>query len=80
MEEELSDLRRQGIFRVEQPPLNGIPLKTRFVFKIKRSIDEKIEQHKASFVTRGFTQQSRMNFLETFSSVIDFDAMRVARG
>ena len=55
MEEELHGLRQKGIFKDEEPPSNIKPIKTRFVYKLKRGVDGEVKRYKARLVTRGFT-------------------------
>ena len=44
------------------------------VFKTKRDANGKIECHKASLVTKGFTQKDGVDFKETFFSVSKKDS------
>ena len=76
MEEELQGLREKGSFKDEHPPSNRKPIKTRFVYKLKRGADREIERYKARPVAKGFTQQPVVDFYETFGPVIGFDVVR----
>ena len=42
----------------------------KWVFRIKWKADGSIERHKARLVTKGFHQQSRVDFTETFNLVV----------
>ncbi|CAM9156388.1 unnamed protein product [Sphacelaria rigidula] len=47
----------QGTFTNESLPRDKIPVKTRFVYEIKRTADGAVERCKARLVARGFTQR-----------------------
>ena len=42
----------------------------KWVFRIKWKADGSIERHKARLVTKGFHQQSRVDFTEPFNLVV----------
>jgi Reverse transcriptase (RNA-dependent DNA polymerase) len=48
------------------------------VLKIKRNSDRTIERYKARLVLIGHLQQKDIDFFETYSTVVDFTAVRIA--
>ena len=76
MDDELDGLWEKGTFAKEPLPQGIAPVKTRFVFKIKRNADGSIERYKSRLVAKGFTQRSGVDFFYTFSPVVGFDTMR----
>jgi hypothetical protein len=42
----------------------------RWVFRLKRNVDDFVEHHKARLVAKGFHQQAGVDFGETFSPIM----------
>lgn len=49
----------------------------KWVFRIKRNVDGTIQRYKACLVAKGFHQSPRVDFFETFSSVVKASTIRV---
>ena len=68
MAEELDGLWEKGTSRKASPLRGIVPMKTRFVFKIKRVADGSIERYKSRLVAKGIHSTFRTwMFFETFS-------------
>nr|GEW76700.1 retrotransposon protein, putative, Ty1-copia subclass [Tanacetum cinerariifolium] len=61
---------------VELPP-NGKTVGSKWLFKKKTDIDGNVHIYKARYVAKGFTQTSRIDNDETFSSVADIRVIRI---
>ena len=66
MEKELSDLTTQNTWTLTDLPPGKLPLKGRWVFKLKKNLQGDIEKYKARWVIKGFLQQPGVDFDETF--------------
>ncbi|CAM9205458.1 unnamed protein product [Choristocarpus tenellus] len=75
MEKEMAGLWQKGTFGDNALRQGRKAIKTRFVFKIKRSTDGMVERYKARLVARGFTQNAGVDF-ETFCPVVGYDTLR----
>lgn len=69
MNKEMENLRDNLTFSLEKLPPHEKPVTMKWVFKIKRSANGKIDQFKAKAVARGFTQIYGVNYWEIFAPV-----------
>jgi hypothetical protein len=68
MEKELETLKTNNTWELVPCPKDVKPLKTRWVYKIKKDNNNFI--YKSRYVAKGFKQIYGLNYLETFASVI----------
>jgi len=59
-----------GMYHLVPLPPGCKPIKTRWMFKIKRTADGSVDCCKARWIARGFTQSWGIDYDETFSPVI----------
>ncbi|CAM9931548.1 unnamed protein product, partial [Choristocarpus tenellus] len=78
MEQEMEGQRSKGTFHEGKSlPQGRRPVKTRFIFKIKRTANGDIERFKVRPVARGFSQQEGVDYFSIFSPVVGFDLIPV---
>jgi hypothetical protein len=77
MEKELSDLTIQNTWTLTSLPPGKVPLKGRWVFKLKKNLNGDIEKYKARWVIKGFLQQPGIDFDETFCNTARSESWRV---
>jgi hypothetical protein len=77
MEKELSDLTSQNTWTLADLPPGKVPLKGRWVFKLKKNLQGDIEKYKARWVIKGFLQQPGIDFDETFCNTARSESWRV---
>ncbi|KAH0604611.1 uncharacterized protein H6S33_006279 [Morchella sextelata] len=56
---------------------NRAVMKEKWVFKVKPNADRTIEQYKARYVAKGFTQVQYRDYNETFTPIARYDSLRL---
>ena len=67
--EEISALRKNDTWELVPKPHDADLITCKWVYKVKKKADGKIDRHKARLVARGFSQQYGRDYNETFSPV-----------
>ena len=75
MEEEMESMKINQVWELVDPPKG--PIGNKWILKIKRKVDGTIERHKANLVAKGYTQQERIDYEETFSPFVRFTSIRL---
>ena len=69
MKEELDTLHKTGTWDLVELPFGKSAIGYKWVYKIKTRSNGTIDRYKACLVDRGFTQEYRIDYEETFSPV-----------
>jgi hypothetical protein len=76
MLEELEMLQRNDTWQLVKLPKDRKPVGSKWVYKIKRGPNGEIERYKARLVAQGFSQQSGIDYNETFAPVAGLGSLR----
>lgn len=69
MKREINTLKNNNTWKLVPKPKNRKPIKTKWVYKIKKNDDKSLE-YKSRFVAKGFEQIYGIDYNETFAAVI----------
>lgn len=77
MELEFDSLVDAGVWKLTKRPHNKAPIGCRWVLRTKYNSDETIEHRKARLVAKGYSQQSGIDFKETYAPVARLESIRL---
>ena len=77
MRSELYSLIENGVYKLVPAPPGVRPLRSKWVFKIKRREDGKIDRFKCRVVACGYSQRAGVDYFDTFAPVIRYESFRV---
>ncbi|XP_075109129.1 uncharacterized protein LOC142180922 [Nicotiana tabacum] len=77
MDQELNALKKNGTWSLVDLPKGKVPIRCKWVFKIKYKESGEIERFKARLVTKGYDQIEGLDYQETFSPVVKMVTVRV---
>lgn len=77
MVDEMESMRKNNVWRHEQPPTGQHVIKSKWVFAKKKTLDGKEDKFKARLVAMGFSQRPGVDYNNTFSPVVRLDTVRV---
>ncbi len=76
MREEMKSIEENRTWKLVERPNDKNVVSCKWVFKIKKDKEGKVERYKARLVARGFTQELGFDYEETFAPVAKFDSIR----
>ncbi|XP_059284954.1 uncharacterized mitochondrial protein AtMg00820-like [Lycium ferocissimum] len=76
MQAEVDALQQNNTWQIVDLPKGKVPIGCKWIFKIKYKDSGEIQRFKASLTTKGYSQQERIDYQETFSPVIKMVTVR----
>jgi len=77
IDEELDALNQNDTWELVPLPPDKRSISSKWVFKVKRYPDGRIQRHKARLVARGFAQIEGVDYSETYAPTTRYDTIRV---
>jgi hypothetical protein len=76
MMEEYQSIMKNDVWDIVPRPEGKFAVTSKWIYKIKHTVDRSIERHKTRFVTRGFSQVEGIDYEETFSLFARYTSIR----
>jgi hypothetical protein len=77
MMEEYQSIMKNDVWDIVLRPEGKSVVTSKWIYKIKHTVDGSIERHKMRFVARGFSQVEGIDYEETFSPVARYTSIRM---
>ena len=74
--EEMDSLERNNTWDLVELPKGGKVVAYKWVYKLKKDADGKVDKYKAILVAKGFSQKEGIDFHEIFSPVVKLVSIR----
>jgi hypothetical protein len=76
MTEEYQSTMKSDVWDIVSRPEEKSVVTSKWIYKIKHTIDGSVEKYKARFVARGFSQAEGVDYDETFDPVARYTSIR----
>ena len=77
MVEEYDSIFKNSAWEIVPRPVGKSIVGSRWIYKVKQAADESVENYKARFFARGFSQIEGIDYEETFSPVTQYSSIRM---
>lgn len=72
MKKEMDALEKNKAWELVELPKGRKGVGCKWVYKLKKGVDDKVERYKARLVAKGYSQKEGTDFHEIFSSFVNF--------
>jgi hypothetical protein len=76
MKDEMKALERNATWDLVEFPRDKKTVGCKWVYKLKKGVDDKVERYKARMVAKGYSQKEGIDFCEIFSPVVKYISIR----
>jgi hypothetical protein len=76
MEDEIEVIEKNKTWKLIDRPQDKEIISVKWIYKIKYNVNCSIQRNKTRLVAKGYSQQLRVDFHETFAPVARLDTMR----
>jgi hypothetical protein len=77
MKEEMDALKKNETWDLVELPENRKVVGCKWVYKLKKGVDDKVDKYKARLVEKGYSQKEGIDFHEIFSPVVKLVSIRI---
>lgn len=77
IQSEMNSLKENKTWILTKLPKDAKAISSKWVFKIKRNVDDSVEKYKARLVVKGYNQRKDIDYSQTFSPVARLSTIRV---
>jgi hypothetical protein len=77
MMEEYQSIMKNGVWYIVLRPEGKSVVTSKWIYKIKHTVDGNIERHKTRYVARGFSQVEGIDYDEKFALVARYTSIRM---
>jgi hypothetical protein len=77
MKNEMKSLERNATWDMVKIPRDRKTVGCKWVYKLKKGVDDKVERYKARLVVKGYSQKEGIDFHEIFSPVVKTISIRI---
>ena len=76
MAEEYSSIMQNDVWEVVPRPIDRVVVGSRWIYKIKHSVDGSTKKYKVRFMSKGFSKKEGIDYEETFALVARYTSIR----
>ena len=77
MKDEMKALERNATWDLVELPRDRKTIECKWVYKMKKGVDDKVERYKAKLVVKGYSQKEGIDFHDIFSPVVKTVSIRI---
>ena len=67
---------KNGVWEIVSKPSDKSVVTSKYIYKIKHTVDERIDKYKARFIARDFSQKEGIDYEETFAATARYTTIR----